>query len=103
MKTDMPLHKPRIDLATVRPLLFRRGEGRGEGSVFARRFKGTKRAKRSRCSLSVARVTYGLTLFCLWCLACPVASADSRIRFGGVPVELTISQVSEHTLQIELT
>ena len=38
-------------------------------------------------------------LFCLLFPACPVAKADSRIRFGGVPVELTVSQVSERTVR----
>jgi len=32
-----------------------------------------------------------------------VATADSRLQFGGAPVELTISQVSERTLRIGLS
>ena len=44
-----------------------------------------------------------LALSCLLCFACPVAKADSPLRFGGVPVELTIDQVSERTLRLELS
>jgi alpha-glucosidase/alpha-D-xyloside xylohydrolase len=33
---------------------------------------------------------------------CPMSKADSSIQFNGVPAELTISQVSEHTLRVEL-
>ncbi len=45
--------------------------------------------------------TAAVALFCF--LACPVTKADSRIQFGGVPVELTISQVSAQTLRVELS
>jgi alpha-glucosidase (family GH31 glycosyl hydrolase) len=48
--------------------------------------------------------TAATTLICsLVCLTCPASKADSRIQFSGVPVELTISQVSEHTLRVELS
>jgi len=36
-------------------------------------------------------------------LICPAVKAASPIRFEGVPVELTISQVSERTLRVELS
>jgi len=39
------------ELPTIPPLPFRRGEGRGEGSVFASGFRGAKRVKWSGCSL----------------------------------------------------
>jgi hypothetical protein len=42
------------NVQTPAPLPFRRGEGRGEGSLFARRSRGTKHAKWSGCSLSIA-------------------------------------------------
>jgi alpha-glucosidase (family GH31 glycosyl hydrolase) len=48
--------------------------------------------------------TAATTLICsLVCLTGPASKADSRIQFNGVPVELTISQVSEHTLRVELS
>jgi alpha-glucosidase/alpha-D-xyloside xylohydrolase len=48
--------------------------------------------------------TVATTLICsLLCLTCPASKAGSRIQFNGVPVELTISQVSEHTLRVELS
>jgi alpha-glucosidase/alpha-D-xyloside xylohydrolase len=53
--------------------------------------------------LDRATVSQCLTLFCLLSLACPAAKADSRIQFGGVPVELMIGQVSERTLRLELS
>jgi hypothetical protein len=46
-----PPHEPCGDLATVPPLPFRRGEGRGEGSVFTERFRGAKRVKGTGRSL----------------------------------------------------
>ena len=48
-----PAPEPRFakELATIPPLPFRRGEGRGEGSFFALRFRGAKRVKRSGDSL----------------------------------------------------
>jgi len=42
-----------------------------------------------------------LALFCLL-LAGAATKADSPIRFGGVPVELTISQVSDCTVRVQL-
>src|ERR1035437_5798445 len=48
--------------------------------------------------------TAATTLICsLVCLTWPASKADSRIQFSGVPVELTISQVSEHRSRVELS
>jgi alpha-glucosidase/alpha-D-xyloside xylohydrolase len=44
-----------------------------------------------------------LTLSGLLCLVCPASKAASPIQFGDVPVELTISQVSERTVRLELS
>ncbi|HXT12783.1 MAG TPA: TIM-barrel domain-containing protein [Candidatus Angelobacter sp.] len=43
-----------------------------------------------------------LAVFCLSVLAYSVAKADSSLQFEGVPVDLTISQVSDKTVRIEL-
>ena len=51
----------------------------------------------------ISRLTQGLTLFCSLCLACPVSKAASRIQFGDIPVELTVSQVSERTVRLALS
>jgi alpha-glucosidase/alpha-D-xyloside xylohydrolase len=59
-------------------------------------FGGPPKTARGPRALPVA-----VALFCF--LACPAAKADSRIQFSGVPVELTISQVSERTLRVELS
>jgi len=42
-------------------------------------------------------------LFLLLCVRSATAGADSSIRFDGVPVELTVSEVSERTVRIELS
>ncbi|HKW28383.1 MAG TPA: TIM-barrel domain-containing protein, partial [Verrucomicrobiae bacterium] len=44
-----------------------------------------------------------LALSGLVLLVCPAAKGDSRLRFDGVPVELTASQVSDTTVQLQLT
>lgn len=41
-------------------------------------------------------------VFCSLLLVCSIAKADSSIRFEGVPVELTISQVSDTTVRLQL-
>ncbi len=51
----------------------------------------------------ISRLTQGLTLFCLLCLACPMSKAASRIQFGDIPVELTVSQVSARTVRLTLS
>jgi alpha-glucosidase/alpha-D-xyloside xylohydrolase len=43
-----------------------------------------------------------LAVFCCSLMACAVAKAASAIQFEGVPVELTISQVSDKTARIQL-
>lgn len=43
-----------------------------------------------------------LVLFCSLLLVCSIAKADSSIRFEGVPVELTISQISDFTVRLQL-
>ena len=44
-----------------------------------------------------------LTLFSMLCMACPASKAASRIQFGDIPVELTVSQVSERTVRVALS
>jgi alpha-glucosidase/alpha-D-xyloside xylohydrolase len=51
---------------------------------------------------SVSSVTRRLALISLLCLVCPLSRGATNILFGGVPVELTISQVSERTVRVEL-
>ncbi len=59
--------------------------------------------KKSGFQLDSPPFAQGLTLCCLMLLACSVANADSRLRFDGVPVELTVSQVGDDTVQLQLT
>src|ERR1700677_2527483 len=56
-----------------------------------------------RALLHLAFVTQRLALFFPLWLACTVSEAGSIIQFGGVPVELTISQVSERTVHLQLS
>ena len=52
-------------------------------------------------ALRHARVR-SLALLGLLLFICDAANADSRIRFDGVPVQLTVSQVSDHTVRVQL-
>ncbi len=58
---------------------------------------------RPRAYLYIGIAVQWLMLFSLLFPACTVAKAGSQIRFGGVAVELTVSQVSERTVRLELS
>ena len=47
------------------------------------------------------RALPGALVLC-YLMACPVSKADPRIQFEGVPVELTICQVSDCTVRVQL-
>lgn len=53
------------------------------------------------CSLLIVH-SHCFAILCCLLLARSIAKADSSIRFDGVPVELTISQVSDKTARIQL-
>ena len=57
--------------------------------------------KSSAQHISVA-FAQSLALVCLVFLACSIAKAGSSIRFDGVPVELTVSQISDCTVRLQL-
>jgi len=58
---------------------------------------------KTRSSCRNAARLQSFALLCLGWFWCATVRADSRIQFGGVPVELAISPVSDRTLRIELS
>ncbi len=56
-----------------------------------------------RALFHTAGVTQRLALCGLLCLAGPRSNAGAQIQFGGVPVEMTISQAGERMVRLELS